>query len=96
MKRAKFIADVSGKNNVSKYANAHLYKLVPAMNLPDSRFTHFVVICANDHTPFGSVTYTYEADRQGRVLDWTPREGSIEGAKDHERALRNLGYTVEQ
>ena len=68
---------------------AKLYQLTP----PIDTAIKFVVVSATDGYS-GPETYIFPADRQGRVTHWGELAGSFRGSLDHEKALRNAGYTV--
>lgn len=89
MKTAKLIKDVSENFE----GQAFLYKLEPPLGNHQ-----FVVVSAVD-APFDTArpeTYIFPADEDGNVIDWGELEGSYQGGKDHQEALKGAGYEVEK
>lgn len=69
-----------------------LYKLEPALEGND----HVVVSAIGSAFDTGvSETYMFPASSSGDVTDWLELSGSERGVFDHEKVLRNAGYTIE-
>ena len=74
--------------------HAALYRLsVPVTDAHGAKTSHVVVSAAE--VPFsGPETYIFPADADGKVTNWLEMDGSFKGALDHERALRQAGWSV--
>lgn len=83
MLKAEYIKTVRDDRHV----NQRLYKCSgePA-TLPE-----YVIVSA---AVLANETYIFKANSNGEVVSWSDLNGSFHGALDHERALRNAGYTV--
>lgn len=86
MKTATKVKDLVGKRadiraavyHLSEPLDGHTYVRVSAVDAPFS----------------GPETYIFGSDEDGEVVDWGELEGSFCGGMNHEKALRNAGYTL--
>lgn len=74
--------------------DARLYKLSEPLGYTDSDMYDHVVVSAVNVMFSGPETYIFGADENGETVNWIELDGSFEGGLDHERALRDAGYTV--
>lgn len=78
--------------------DARLYKLTPPLEYEvygdDAKSTEYVVASATNVMFSGPETYLFAASPDGEILDWLELPGSFRGGLDHERALRNAGYSL--
>lgn len=44
----------------------------------------------------GPETYIFPADKTGEIVNWSELDGSFKGGLDHEQALVNAGFEVQQ
>lgn len=92
MKTARKIKDLAGFTGA-----AALYELSDFIEVEgtDEIFSH-VVVSATVAPYTGPETYIFPANADGKVEDWGELPGSYRGGLDHEQALRNAGYEIEQ
>lgn len=95
MTRAAIAARVSGP--LGGFAGkAYAYEVDPPMVDQDKAY-HYVIVSAVDLPVVGPETFIFGALKAGTSVMCDTRrelEGSYRGALDHDRALRNAGYTV--
>jgi len=93
MKTATFIKKL---DNFS--GDARLYRLSEPVNYwgDDYPFvnTNFVVVSAVVGPFSGAETFIFPSDEHGKVLDCRELDGSYWGGLDHEKALKNAGYSI--
>lgn len=91
--RAKFVGNLG-----NPWRDARLYRVSPPVtfiNREDhEETTEYVIVSAAMVPMVGPETYIFPADEAGQVLSWSQLDGSFRGGLDHERALRNAGYSV--
>ncbi|QOI66975.1 hypothetical protein SEA_GARDENSTATE_63 [Microbacterium phage GardenState] len=76
------------KSNLDAFrGEAHLYHVTDG-----THEAHVVVSGVFAYS--GPETYIFPADEEGNVLDWMELPGSFQGDIDHERALRDAGFTI--
>lgn len=89
MKQAVFVKKIEGWR-----ADAHLYKLMPALQHVEDDVVEtieFVIVSAV--VAFGTPeTYIFPAKDDGEAISMVEMAGSFRGALDHAKALRNMGY----
>jgi hypothetical protein len=83
------------KNLDNFRGDASLYHVDPPIKNYDDREFPYVVVSAADAFGYPE-TYIFGADEDGEVLDWVELPGSFKGALDHERALEDAGYVVQE
>ena len=76
-----FVRELAGWTN-----DARLYKT-------DGEPNHVIVSGAWAYS--GPETYIFPANSAGQVTDWAEMEGSFRGEIDHERAIREAGWTLQ-
>ncbi|QDF14235.1 hypothetical protein SEA_IAMGROOT_62 [Microbacterium phage IAmGroot] len=67
---------------------AHLY------HVTDGVHEGYVVVSGVVAFDTGPETYIFPADEHGNVVSWGELAGSFKGDIDHERALRDAGFTI--
>ena len=85
MKTATHIKDLTNFRGF-----AALYHL----NEPLDSFSYVVVSAVN--TYFGPETYIFGSDENGQIDSWIELHGSYRGGLNHETALGNAGYVLEE
>ena len=88
MNKAKYLCTLKGKGE------KRLYQLTPPLNGHD----HVVVSAVDVSWPLGNgpETYIFAATEFGEITNYMDLPGSFRGALDHERALKNAGYEIEE
>lgn len=91
MKRAKKIRDLTRFQST-----AALYELEPPHLKDDGEPTRFVIVSSITAHYSGPETYIYESNESGEMVCWEEMRGSCRGTLEHEDALNNMGYELEQ
>jgi hypothetical protein len=74
------------------YGRAALYKVDPPVHDREGKETSYVWVSTS--YVFGTETYAFPADESGEPIDLLELHGSEKDTADHERVLRNMGYTL--
>jgi hypothetical protein len=85
MKTATKVKDLNGFNGT-----AALYKLSEPIN----EYEYVIVSAINDK--YCIETYIFGSNENGEVLNWSELEGSTRGVHDHQIALNEAGYEVNE
>lgn len=79
--------------------DARLYKLSEPMAYgwgdEEAEETEYVIVSAVIAPFSGPETFIFPAREDGSAIDYLELDGSFQGALDHARALRNVGYTID-
>lgn len=92
MKTATKVRDLDGFAGM-----AALYKLSePLASYDESENSYeYVVVSAVDNA-YATETYLFGSNENGEVLNWLELEGSTRGVHDHQIALNEAGYEVNE
>lgn len=75
--------------------HAQLWQLDPPLLGYDKVTSHEYVVVSGVNAMFsGPETYVFPADADGKVIHWGELDGSFRGEINHEKALRNAGYST--
>lgn len=89
MKTATKVKDLNGFNGT-----AALYKLSEPIEGYNKETYEYVVASAVRN--WTVETYIFGSDENGQVLNWGELDGSVRDVYDHEIALNNAGYEVNE
>lgn len=91
MKTAKRIKRIEGWKS-----DAWLYELSePIVDYDEGKHSH-VIVSAVVAMYSGPETYIFPATADGEIVSWGELDGSFRGALDHNQALENAGYSVQE
>lgn len=76
----------------SKEEKVIMHVVVSGIDESTFPFKNNPILISNFECPVE--TYIFESDNEGNIKDWSELEGSFRGEINHERALKNLGYTI--
>jgi hypothetical protein len=85
-----FVCELS--HPVKYFAKENFYSDGPRIDVEKST-VHVIVSAAT--IMHESETMIFPADEYGEPINFFPLPGSLTGVKDHEKALRNAGYELE-
>ena len=90
MNKANFVKDMSSEF----HGDAELFKIEPAWEFTDwseeTRIIEYIVVSATIVMFSGPETYIFEADSDGKIIDWGELPGSFQGSCDIDEALKNF------
>ena len=87
---AEFVRDLENFTGSAK-----LWKLSSTYRVTDyteevTAFADFVITSATNVPFSGPETYVFPASPEGEVLSWSELEGSFQGSRDHEKAIKGF------